>query len=369
MDPALLTTKAFWVDPAPLAFGAVTLPAGLEGHVLFATSGSSGIPKWVALSKKALLISAAAVNRHLQVTPHSCWGLALPIHHVGGFGVAARAHEAGCRFEHFGQSWDPEKFCNWVAGCEVTHTSLVPTQVHDLVQRNLQAPQSLRAIVVGGGRLETHLGQRARDLGWPVLASYGMTEAASQIATQGLEVLESPYKPDPIPLLPIWKAKCGDNDILLISGPALFSGYVIDGLFHPREGEWHATTDRVRLGGLSITPLGRADSLVKILGELVDPEAIEREIMAAANGLIAGSFAIVAVPDDRAGYLLQPIFEAQGPLACALPALAAYSANSPGYRRLQAPVIIGNFPCSELGKVRREELTRIFSDKFVREVS
>ena len=63
MDPALLTTDAFWADPTPLAFDAVAIPAGLEGHVLFATSGSSGIPKWVALSKKALLVSAAAVNR------------------------------------------------------------------------------------------------------------------------------------------------------------------------------------------------------------------------------------------------------------------------------------------------------------------
>ena len=69
----------------------------------------------------------------------------------------------------------------------VTHTSLVPTQVHDLVKADLRAPETLKAIVVGGGHLDAATGRLARTLGWPVLASYGMTEAASQIATQTLE--------------------------------------------------------------------------------------------------------------------------------------------------------------------------------------
>ncbi|RYD33092.1 MAG: long-chain fatty acid--CoA ligase, partial [Verrucomicrobiaceae bacterium] len=62
MDAALLTGEAFWNDPRPFATGAVPDVPELEGHVLFETSGSSGNPKWVALSKRALLVSAAAVN-------------------------------------------------------------------------------------------------------------------------------------------------------------------------------------------------------------------------------------------------------------------------------------------------------------------
>ena len=183
-----LTHPAFWNDPAPFAAGCFPdripeLPE-LQGHVLFETSGSTGTPKWIALSKDALLASASAVNAHLGVTKSSCWGLALPAHHVGGFGVAARAFAAGCAFREFGKKWNPAEFTIWLGENQVTHTSLVPTQVHDLVSAELRAPESLAAIVVGGGRLDEATGQAARNLGWPVLASYGMTEAASQIATQ-----------------------------------------------------------------------------------------------------------------------------------------------------------------------------------------
>ncbi len=186
-----------------------------------------------------------------------------------------------------------------------------------------------------------------------------MTEAGSQVATQGLELLEMPYQMAALPLLPHWQARVGSDGLLEIAGPALFSGHVIDGVFHLREGDWHSTSDRVLLDDHGLTPLGRADSVIKIFGELVDFEAIEREIMATANGLTASSFAIVAIPDDRAGNLLVPVFESSELMESATSALAAYSAGAPGYRRLQPAVLIGNFPRSALGKLRRSELTEL----------
>ena len=63
--------------------------AQLRGHLLFSTSGSTGNSKWVALSRRAIMTSAEAVNEHLQVTPHDHWLLALPTFHVGGMGVVA----------------------------------------------------------------------------------------------------------------------------------------------------------------------------------------------------------------------------------------------------------------------------------------
>lgn len=358
MDAALLTSEAFWNDRRPFAAGEVPDLRELAGHVLFETSGSSGKAKWVALSKQALLVSAAAVNRHLRVTPESCWGLALPLNHVGGFGVAARSHEAGCRMEKFELRWQPGAFRDWLARTGTTHTSLVPTQVHDLVKADLTAPGTLAAMVVGGGHLDPGTGQAARDLGWPVLASYGMSEAGSQIATQGLELLEKAYQSAPIPLLPIWRADVTGGGLLSIAGPALFSGYVMDGIFIPRTAEWHVTSDRVLLEDGSITPLGRADTRVKVLGELVDPEAIERELTAlSGGGLVAGTFAVIAVPDARAGSLLVPVFESPADPAIIDPVLALYEKQAPGFRRLGAARIIACFPRSGLGKLRRQELT------------
>ena len=363
MDASLLTSAAFWSDETPALPG---IPE-LAGQVLFETSGSTGDPKWIAISKQALLVSAAAVNRHLGVTGKSCWGLALPPQHVGGFGVAARAYETGCGFRDFGRPWDAAAFREWLALHKITHTSLVPTQVHDLVKAALTAPASLVAIVVGGGLLDASTGQAARDLGWPVLASYGMTEAASQIATQEPGQLKAAYQPSPIPLLPIWDVRLTPGNLLAISGPALFSGYVSGGQFIPRETDWHITADRVVLENKTITPLGRADALVKILGELVDPEAVERELVSISEGrLTPGTFAIIAIPDERAGSALVPVFESSVNSEAAETALSIYQNRAPGFRRLTPLAVVEKLPRSELGKLRRNELVEIYLNQITR---
>jgi len=129
MDTTRLIDPAFWVNPQPLALGdpEVTSWCGgideLEGHVLFQTSGSSGMPKWIALSKTALQLSAATVNRHLHVDEGACWGLTLPLHHVGGFGVVARAYDAACRLAEDAGKWDAVRFSGWCAASAVTHVS------------------------------------------------------------------------------------------------------------------------------------------------------------------------------------------------------------------------------------------------------
>lgn len=358
MDASLLEKPYFWQDDA------VCVPNGrpgnvhdipqLNGHVLFQTSGSSGEPKWIALSKRALLVSAAAVNRHLEVTQVSCWGLSLPLHHVGGFGVAARAFESGTRLAVFPKRWDAAVFHEWLSVENVSHLSLVPTQIHDLTKIALAAPAALRAVVVGGGHLDEATGRAARALGWPVLASYGMTEAGSQIATQGIKLLQTPYQCAPIPLLPIWQARTGTSGLLEISGDSLFSGTLGPDGYVPRPDAWHITSDLARLDGRLLTPLGRADARVKILGELVDPLAIEKSLVAlSAHTLAPGSFAVIAVANARMEHALVPVFEevCRRPLVFDL--IEKHNSSAKGYERLRKPVFLAEIPRGALGKILR----------------
>jgi len=367
MDATRLIDPAFWTNPEPLAMGDAEMGVWargvgeLEGHVLFQTSGSSGTPKWIALSKNALQLSAAAVNRHLLVDETACWGLTLPLHHVGGFGVVARSCEAACRLSEFTGKWDAARFREWCAVSSVTHVSLVPTQVFDLVQAGLKAPRLLRVVVVGGGRLEESTGRAARALGWPVLASYGMTETGSQIATQSPQLLDSSYQFAPLPLLDIWQVSNDEERRLRVAGPALFSGAVMEGAkgrtWLPRAGDWHATGDRVLVDGRQLTPLGRMDSVIKVLGELVDPEAIERELIGLSeDALKAGTFAVVALPDQRAGHRLIPVFERAVNAELIARTLGSYARIAPGFRRLAETRIIDRIPRSELGKIKRADL-------------
>lgn len=371
MDSTLLIDPAFWGDTRPFTPGVelMDLPAipELAGHVLFQTSGSTGDPKLVALSKDALLLSAACVNRHLHVSEISRWGSALPYHHVGGFGIGARAFEAACDYLVFPSRWQPVDFSAWLAQEAITHTSLVPTQVYDLIKHELRAPSSLKAVVVGGGKLLDDLGMKARALGWPVLASYGMTETGSQIATQPLGLLEVSYQSGEISLLDIWEARTTESAILEVSGPALFSGYLRYGkggswTYDARNEDWHGTSDRVALNGRLLTPFGRADQIVKILGELVDPEEIERELVKlSCGGVPPNRLAVVAIPDERAEHRLIPVFEESMDRLLISRVLEDYNSQSAGFRRLQSPVFVKAIPSSSLGKILRQELRKFVS--------
>lgn len=365
MDPTVLIQDSFWEDEKAVAMAApgVEEPV-LEGApplIFFRTSGSTAVPKWVGLSREALLYSAKMVNAHLEVEASSVWGLALPMHHVGGMGVVARAREAACALEVFPSAWQVYDFADWLEAKRVTHSSLVPAQVHDIVVAGVHAPAGLRALVVGGGSLPDEIGEAARSLGWPVLASYGMTEASSQIATQGFECLAQPFENAPIEPLAHWQLRLEEDGCLAIAGKSLFDGLLVqeNGEWHfdAREDEWHRTSDRIQIGDGGLRPLGRSDLYVKVLGELVDLETIEERMLAlSSRRLKRRSFVVAGVPDPRAGHLLVPVFDAAVGKAVIEEVLMAHNALAPGLERLQAPVTLYPLPCSELGKPQRAEI-------------
>jgi acyl-coenzyme A synthetase/AMP-(fatty) acid ligase len=130
-------------------------------------------------------------------------------------------------------------------------------------------------------------------------------------------------------------------------------------------GEWHETSDRVALDAGGLTPLGRADLCVKILGELVDVASVERELTELLeDAASADEFTVVAVEDSRAGHALVPVFARGVDVQQVERALDAHRRMFPGFRRLNAPVWVDALPISELGKVRRGELVRIVAEAY-----
>lgn len=354
--------EGFWEDPGCFVAGEFEgeLPdfSVSGGCVLFRTSGTTGEGKWLVLGKDAIMSSARAVNAWLEVSRKSVWGLALPLNHVGGFGIIARKHAAESGLEVFPGKWNAREFAVWILRSGVTHTSLVPTQVHDLVIAALRAPACITAIVVGGGRLDEGLGQAARELGWPVLASYGMTEACSQIATQRLSSLDKPFREAGMELLSIWEAELNEEGLLSIAGDALFTGKITKDGYSQRDTDAYVTNDRVRLEGRFLFPLGRADSLIKVMGELVDIEAVEREfIRVTGERLSAEKFAVAVVPDERREHVLVAVFE--GKMGAAESAYREYQERAGGLVRFDRFVELEEFPRTDLGKLRRAELGRL----------
>ena len=288
----------------------------------FATSGSTDEPRWIRHSREALLLSAAAVNRCFAVTPQDVWLRALPLFHVAGVGVEARANAAGCRLVILQGGWDVVEFIKLVNHEKVTLTSLVPTQVFDLVQTGQAAPSSLRAVLVGGGRLEPDLALRAKHLGWPLRSSYGLTEAASTVAVEDAA--------GRLQLLDVWEARVNADGLLELRSAVLPSP------------EWLVTGDRGEVTDREIRWLGRSDLLVKICGELVDISRIE----ASLSRLAGREITVLALPDARAGNRLMAS-QIEGEI------LTRYHAGCPPLDRISGLFSDTYLQRSALGKIRR----------------
>jgi len=321
-----------------------SLVIDLEAHLWLATSGTTGALKLAALSKDALLASAAAVNRHLVADARDVWCCVLPAFHVGGLGIFARGFLSGARVTC--AQWNAGEFA--VNG-EMTLASLVPAQVSDLVELRLPAPANLRVVVVGGGLLPDALYAGARALGWPLLPSYGMTETCSQVATA---TLGSPE----LLLLDHVEARTEPDGRLAFRGASLLTGYATEGGFvDPKTSDgWFVTEDLGAIDGNRLHVEGRRGDFVKIGGESVDLTRLDA-ILASIAGRHA---AVVAVPEPRLGQVIQlaidPFGDAEG-------IVAAFNAEVHPFERARGLHRVAEIPRSPLGKLLRIKLLEMIS--------
>ena len=198
--------KEFWQKKQSAFFSHQNLPHSLVANLAFflkeqglkdmlfvpTSCTTSCQEKWIGLSKSSFLVSADVVNKHLEVTSSDTWLSALSLCHVGGLSIFARAHQANCNaFCFFPQEkpWSAICFHKALKSLQATLTSIVPYQLHLLLEAKLSPPKSLRACVVGGEKVPLSLFQKALQMGWNNLVlTYGSTECSSQIAS-------SPYPP------------------------------------------------------------------------------------------------------------------------------------------------------------------------------
>ncbi|SDL62737.1 O-succinylbenzoic acid--CoA ligase [Nonomuraea maritima] len=249
---AIAALRPTHVDGEPLDGG-----EGVPGDVavVIATSGSTGTPKGVMLSASALRASAAASLRRVEATKGDRWLCCLPVSHVSGLQVLVRA--LLCESEpiiHPG--FDPQA----VLSSGADHVSLVPTQLHRLVEQGADL-SVFRTILLGGAAPRPGLLDQARDLGARVVTTYGMSETCGGCVYDG-----SPLHGVDV--------KIGDDGLIRVTGPVLFSGYRFADPPAPLDGGWFVTSDLGEFDGGRLRVLGRADDVVNTGGEKVVATAV-----------------------------------------------------------------------------------------------
>ncbi len=155
------------------------------------TSGTSGKPKGVQLTFANHFYSAMASAYRLGVLPDDLWLSCLPLYHVGGLAVIFRSCLYGTAVD-LHTRFVLEEVNQALNTKPITLISVVPTMLFRLLETRSFWPDSLRLILLGGAAASAELVTRANNLPRetavstpkPLVATtYGMTEAASQVAT------------------------------------------------------------------------------------------------------------------------------------------------------------------------------------------
>lgn len=323
----------------------------LSSHIWIATSGTTQEKgdsiKWVALSKQAFLSSAKAVNTHLESNSSDHWLNALPLFHVGGLSIYARAFLSGASVTHLEfEKWSPANYITALNQSKATLTSLVPTQLFDLL--SYEAPSHLRAVIVGGGSVSEELYRCAIHKKWPVLPSYGMTECSSQVAT-------AHFGATTLKILPHVKCSLSQEGLLQIKSSALLTGYLSvaqDEVYwqDPKLNGIFTTEDLVEIREGTIKFLGRQKDWIKIGGENVSLFQLEIFFNKIKNPSIEAF--LRATEDKRLGKFIQ-LVTLDKHKNVIQPLVATFNAGVMPYEKIRSIHYVNEIPKSALGKLKK----------------
>ncbi|MBB2976677.1 O-succinylbenzoic acid--CoA ligase [Microbacterium endophyticum] len=276
------------------------VPAGTAAVVT--TSGSSGYPKSVVLSRHALTASAMATSARLG---EGAWLLALPAHYVAGLQVLVRALVSGHEPAILAGSFSAQAFAaaslsmaSSVGGNAVPRfTSLVPAQLLTLLDAAenddtvARAVRSFEAILIGGQALPVRVRERAAEAEVRIVRTYGSSETSGGCVYDGRPL-------DDVSL----RVVAGE---VHITGPTLAEGYLGDpdrtdaAFIRDAAGtRWYRTGDAGRLENGFLHIDGRIDNVIISGGINVSLDRVETAVRSLAGW---ESAVVVAATDERWG--------------------------------------------------------------------
>ena len=228
------------------------------------TSGSTGAPKEIELSKQGMLFSAQNTVHFFSLTAHSSALLCLPLSTIGGKMMVVRALQSSMRLYIQTPSSNPLKSGDF----SIDFMAVTPMQLKVMLDESESKLRKIRSILVGGGPISSELELQLTEKEITVYHSYGMTETASHVALR--------------------KVGYGGNEYFIslqIHFPALQTEVI-------------ETTDRVELvSETTFRWIGRTDFVINSGGVKIHPEEIESLIAQQ----ISIPFFISSVPDQRLG--------------------------------------------------------------------
>lgn len=258
----------------------------LSAASLFYTSGTTGTPRGVVHSHRALYLHALSVALTFHIDDTTVELYSIPLFHANGWGRPHAAMLMGAK-QIVLPRFNPSELFRLVETERVTSLCLVPTMAEQL----LAAPElvscdltSVREIHLGGSAVSASLVSRLTSrFRCRVTAGYGMTETGPVAITSGRPVVGSEMSVD-------------DSGEILLAGDHLFTGYWGES---PRHTRWLATGDLGRIDGSgSLSIVDRKKDIVISGGENISSLEVESALL---QHPAVRECAIVAAPDPKWG--------------------------------------------------------------------
>lgn len=310
-----------------------------DAAAVVTTSGSTGEPKAVVLSRRALAFSANAT--HERLGGPGDWICALPTQHVAGLMTIVRAVVAGTAV-----SFVRSDLSDLPEPTRRSYISLVAAQLDRALDDRAIAARlrSFAAVLVGGSAVPATLRERAAESGVNTVATYGMSETCGGCVYDG------------VPLSGVRVEFDGER--IGLGGPMAFSGYRLrpDLTAQVLTGDLVRTQDRGRWTDGRLQVLGRTDDVVISGGENVDLAAAQR-VSDAEFG--PGAVTLLAAPDERWGSRIVAVTTLPLDLGEVRDRLEPRLGRAATPRELRR---IGELAYTSLGKIDRTALLRSWQE-------
>ncbi|MBX3500719.1 MAG: AMP-binding protein [Alphaproteobacteria bacterium] len=309
---------AFTLRPEKPMAGKPALPGRAEPDdiaLVLHTSGTTSRPKIVPLAQRNVCASARHITQTLSLTPADACLNIMPLFHIHGLIAAVLSSLAAGGSVVCSPGFNALRFFAWLDEVKPSWYTAVPTMHQTILARAERNAEiigrcKLRLIRSSSASLPPQVMTELETVfGAPVIESYGMTEAAHQMASNPLP--PRARKPGSVgiaagPEVAIMDPEgnilpSGALGEIVIRGPNVTSGYEANPAANASafSNGWFRTGDQGTLdeeGYLRIT--GRLKELINRGGEKVSPLEVDETIM---DHPAVAQVVTFAMPHDKLG--------------------------------------------------------------------
>lgn len=345
-----------------------------EGQVFLHTSGSTGEPKGVALQERQIAWTAQHIRTSHRLSPEDRGLSVLPFFHVNAPVVSLCASLIAGSSVVIARRFSRRNFWRWVEDYQVTWPSIVPTILAILLgtERPSFLPGTVRFVRTASAPLPASqmLAFEAK-FGLPVVETYGLTEAASQVTANlvpsGVRKPGSVGLPTGVALRictpltdnsnqPLTDVEPGATGEICVFGPSVIKSYIGDVDEEAFQEGWFRTGD---LGYLDedeyVYITGRIREVIIRGGENIAPREVEEVLL---THPAVREVAVVGRPDAIYGEVVVAYVVPQNPTETDIAQqLHQYTSQQLSPAKVPVDFIIENaLPHTNSGKIARHEL-------------